>query len=114
MLRANDSLPADSLPMDVNPATRKVLFSSYSAGLGEVERHGIEDWHVRDLSQGRTQLPLGQFRDAQFTRDGGLAPVLYSKRLLLVNDKATLMFTPKQGVYTTNLFHNVALPAVAL
>lgn len=104
-----DALPADSLPMDVNAATGEVLFSSYSAGLTELQRHGEEEWHPRALPQGGTQLPNGHFGDAQFTRNGGIAAVLYSRGLLLLGKKEVQVLGPKEGLYSTNLFRVLTL-----
>ncbi len=104
-----DALPGDSLPMDVNATTGAVLFSSYSAGLAELQKYDTEEWHFRALLQGGRQLRDGHFGDAQFTNDGGLAAVLYSSGLLLADDKETRVLGPAEGLYSTNLFRLLTL-----
>jgi len=106
---ANDALPANSLPMDVKAAPQEVLFSSYSAGLTEFERNGTNTWHRHDVDLPRAQFAGALFGDAQFTANNGIAAVLYSKGLLLADNKEARVLGQKEGLYSTGLFRILAL-----
>ena len=108
--RATDSLPADSMPMDAGHA-QEVLFSSYSYGL-KIARSGLpNDWHVGESWLDRINLLEGHVGDAQLTKNGGIAAVLYGRGLLLADNTGSRVLGKGDSLYGTNPFRVLALPS---
>jgi hypothetical protein len=78
---AVDGLPKDAMPMDLHPRTGRVLVSSASQGLVELERAGawrvVRQWHAGH------ELPAGAYGDAQYVGQG-LAAVLAGQGVVLI------------------------------
>lgn len=107
--RLNNSLPADSMPMDASKAGTEILFSSYSAGLSMLRRNGTGEWNAQDSWSDKTRMPDAHFGDAQFASNDGIAAVVFSRGLLLGNDKEMRIVAPKDALNIANLFRILVL-----
>jgi hypothetical protein len=93
----------DALPMDQNQATGKVLLSSYSSGLFQLEREKSGCWKVAESFRPGAELPTGLFGDAQYTPSGGISAILYAQGLLLLENNRTTVLGTADGLRGNNL-----------
>ena len=80
-----ETLPGDALPMDVHPRSGRVLLSSASLGLLELERGGGA-WRQAVRWCAGTELPPGVYGDAQYGRgdDSGAIAALNGRDAIAV------------------------------
>ena len=105
----NDTLPNDALPMDVNKQDGRVLISSYLGGLAEITRQseGLPIKIIR-LRPGK-ELPTGLFGNARYASDGEILAIMHSQGLLKIDNGETSIIGPKEGLFSSDLLHLLAL-----
>lgn len=82
-------LPADAMPMDVDPSGARVLLSSYSAGLVELSRGPSDSsgWSASRRWRPGSELPAGIYGDAQYAGGGReVAVVILGQGVAVVRD----------------------------
>jgi len=104
-----DSLPADSMPMDARGPAQEVLLSSYLYGLKMARPDRQNEWQVGEPWLERINLLEGHVGDAQFTKNGGIAAVLYGRGLLLAHNTGSRVLSKGDGLYGTNPFRVLAV-----
>jgi len=109
--QASGALPADALPMDVQPGTGRILGSSYAGGLVELERSTTGVWVTASRLRPGQELPGGLFGDAQYRPPGGILVIMHSKGLLEVDEGKTRLFGPENGLLGPDLLRILALPS---
>ena len=105
----NGAILTDALPMDVDPATGRVLLSSYSQGLAALEREKSGRWRAVENLRPEHELPGGLFGDAQYTSTGGVSVIIHSQGLLQLENKRMTLLGPADGLYSTHLLRLLAL-----
>ena len=106
--RGEAPLLTDALPMDTNRATGRVLLSSYSAGLFQLEREKTGHWRIVESLRPGKELPKGLFGDAQYTQTGGLSAILYSQGLLRIENGQSTLLGPADGLFSGSLLRLLA------
>ncbi len=91
----------DALPMD--QSTRRVLLSSYSSGLIQLEPDGGGRWRVVDSLKPGAELPAGNLGEARYNTRGGICAILHSQGLLLVNNRQATILGRAEGLNDLNL-----------
>ena len=100
--RGEDPLITDALPVDQNLATGRVLLSSYSSGLFQLEREKSGDWRVIESLKAGAELPAGLFGDAQYTSSRSMVVIQYSHGLLRVENKQAKLLPTFEGLQDGN------------
>jgi hypothetical protein len=96
-------LPPDALPMDVNAASGRVLLSSYSGGVFELERAPGGRWRAGRAFRPGVEIPSGLFGDALYSGDGGLSVVMLSQGLLRTGQGQPILLGPESGLLSTHI-----------
>ena len=95
------TLPVDALPMQANAPGNRVLLSSPSRGLLELER-GHDTWRMARQWRAGAELPQGVFGPAAYADDGAVIAVMLSQSLLRLQ--------PGQGAQAVDIKGSAALP----
>lgn len=92
----------DALPMDQDPATGRVLLSSYSSGLFQLERDRSDGWRVAESLKAGAELPVGIFGDSQYAASNSIVAILHSKGLVRIQNKGATLLSTAEGIKNVN------------
>ena len=101
--RGDGPLLTDALPMDQDLSTGRVLLSSYSSGLFQLERDRSDGWRVAESLKAGAELPAGIFGDSQYGPSSSIVAILYSKGLLRIQNKQATLLSTAEGIQDVNM-----------
>lgn len=96
-------IPEDALPSDLHSSGERVLLSSYSKGLVELQRDPNGNWTDSRRWRPGQELPEGLFGDAAYLPADGFVVIMRSKGLLRVNNGQTKLYGTEQGLKSADL-----------
>lgn len=100
--RGDGPLLTDALPMDQEPSTGRVLLSSYSSGLFQLERDRSDGWRVAESMKAGAELPAGIFGDSQYGPSNSIVAIMHSKGVLRIQNKQATLLSTDAGIQDVN------------
>jgi hypothetical protein len=100
--RGDGPLLTDALPMDQDLSTGRVLLSSYSSGLFQLERDRSDGWRVAESMKEGAELPAGIFGDSQYGPSNSIVAIMHSKGLLRIQNKQVTLLSTDAGIQDVN------------
>ena len=105
------AVPGDAVPEAANPARGRVLLSSYSQGLAQLQRAEDGHWSVIERLHPGAELPVGSFGDAKYLGSETIYVAMPSRGLLRVDMNGTKLLGTTEGLHGVDILRLLTRPS---